>query len=55
MSVITGTEVMTGFNIYWQIALWVTVAGIGLFVIMFIITKVKENLRDKHYERKNKK
>ena len=45
---------MGGFNIYWQIAVWVTVSGLGLAFIMFVISKVKENLRDKNAEEKYK-
>ncbi len=46
---------MFELNLYWKIAIAIVGAGGGFLLIMFIISKVKENVRDTYYELKAKK
>ena len=46
---------MFELSLYWKIALIIVGAGGGLLLVMFIISRVKENLRDTYHELKAKK
>ncbi len=40
-------------GIYWQIAFWVAGACVLFFITVFIVSKVKENIRDKKQGKNN--
>jgi len=51
MSSIQGVSVVEGVSMfnsfYWQIAFWVVGLCVIFFIIVFVISKVKENIREK--------